>query len=184
MTIDKSSMIHREDGQSAAQAEDSPTMAGIDARGSGSVERPHGKGRLQRFLARSAEERWLLLEAAGWLAISRLAVRWLPFRWIAPRLGRHMAATPDTAEGEDEALLRQVAWAVAAAARHVPWEAVCLPRAMAAKAMLRRRGVASTLYLGVAGGTEMAAHAWLRAGSRVVTGDGSLGRYTVVSRFT
>ena len=141
------------------------------------------KARLAKFLRRTPAERRLLVEASLWLALCRAAVRLLPFRWIAPHLGRHMTDTPSDGAAGDEALLRRVSWAVAAAARHVPWEAVCLPQAMAAKAMLRRRGIASTLYLGVAGNEDMAAHAWLRAGGRIVTGRRGVERYTVVSTF-
>jgi len=64
---------------------------------------------------------------------------------------------------------------VQAVARHLPWRFVCLPQAIAAQRMLRRRGVASTLYLGVAPDREkpdaIAAHAWLRAGDKIVTGE-------------
>ncbi|MGL4992202.1 MAG: lasso peptide biosynthesis B2 protein [Sarcina sp.] len=58
-----------------------------------------------------------------------------------------------------------------------PWESKCLVRAMVAQKMLKKRGVETTLYLGV--GTElneaktskgMIAHAWLRYGSLYVTG--------------
>jgi len=142
-------------------------------------------GRWARLLARSPAERTLLLEAAAWLALFRLVILLLPFRWIAPRLGRHMEESGE-ADDDDAAhreLVPRVGWAVAAAARHVPWQAVCLPQAMAAKAMLRRRGVDSTLYLGVVRDREMMAHAWLRVGGRIVTGGPGVDRYTVVSTF-
>src|SRR2546423_1780428 len=56
-----------------------------------------------------------------------------------------------------------------------PWmRALCLPRALAAQAMLRRRGVASRLCLGTArdGGT-LAAHAWIELGHEVIVGGGA-----------
>ena len=140
--------------------------------------------RLTKFLARAPDERALALEAAAWLAMSRLAVRFLPFRWIAPRLGRHMAVLPKASDPAHEEILKKVSWAVAAAARHVPWEAVCLPQAMAAKAMLRRRGIGSTLYLGISREERVAAHAWLRAGRRVITGGPVSPRYTIISTFS
>ncbi|AGA92227.1 hypothetical protein Thimo_3571 [Thioflavicoccus mobilis 8321] len=141
-------------------------------------------GRLAKFVARSSAERLLLLEAAGWLALSRLALLILPFRRIAPHLGQHMTEGTGTgAAAVSGEVLQGVSWAVAAAARHLPFEAVCLPQAMAAKAMLRRRGIQGTLYLGVARDEGMVAHAWLRVGDRVVTGAGDLKRYTVVSTF-
>lgn len=67
----------------------------------------------------------------------------------------------------------RIGWAIATAARHVPWRADCLIQAMAAKAWLRRRGLAGDFYLGVAKDARgaFAAHAWLRSGDVVVTGD-------------
>jgi hypothetical protein len=48
-------------------------------------------------------------------------------------------------------------------------QAACLPRALAAQAMLRRRGVASRLCLGVAReGQVLSAHAWLELGQDVI----------------
>lgn len=50
---------------------------------------------------------------------------------------------------------------------YVPFKAICLPQAIAAKLMLERRGVASSLHLGAAlhtrSGKAFEAHAWLDA---------------------
>ncbi len=69
-------------------------------------------------------------------------------------------------------LARQIGWAIARAAAHVPFDAVCLPQAMAARVMLQRRGVASVLHLGAAKGRDkpLDAHAWLDAAGVEVTG--------------
>jgi hypothetical protein len=40
----------------------------------------------------------------------------------------------------------EVGWAVTRAVRHVPFNAVCLPQAMAARIMLKRRSVENVLY--------------------------------------
>jgi len=50
-----------------------------------------------------------------------------------------------------------VRWAIWTATRHQRERVVCFPRAIAAQAMLRRRGVSTTLYYGAAsqeGGTR------------------------------
>ncbi len=64
-------------------------------------------------------------------------------------------------------------------ARYLPFKAVCLPQAMAAQAMLRRRGVTSVMHFGAARGEEkpLDAHAWLDAAGVEVTG------YPVAERF-
>jgi hypothetical protein len=48
--------------------------------------------------------------------------------------------------------------------------------------MLRRRGIRSTLYLGVAR-DPITAHAWLRVGALNVTGGQDVARYAVVASF-
>ena len=53
-----------------------------------------------------------------------------------------------------------------------PWmQALCLPRALAAQTMLRRRGIASKLCLGVTReGGALAAHAWVEVGQEMIVG--------------
>jgi hypothetical protein len=99
---------------------------------------------------------------------------------LARRLGVPQAETP-AMTGPDLAS-RRVAWAIGAAARRAPWRSECLEQAIAAKAMLRRRGIASTLYLGMAR-DPVTAHAWLRVGDLNVTGGRDVDRYTVVASF-
>lgn len=72
----------------------------------------------------------------------------------------------------DVAIAQDVSWAVTRAARYVPFSAVCLPQAIAAHAMLKRRGVASVMHFGAAKGQTkpLDAHAWLDAAGVEVTG--------------
>jgi hypothetical protein len=49
--------------------------------------------------------------------------------------------------------------------------------------MLRRRGIHSTLYLGVDRATGFDAHAWVRVGRVIVTGAPEHRRFSVVSTF-
>lgn len=54
----------------------------------------------------------------------------------------------------------------------MPFRTACLQQAIAARAMLRRRGIGSVLRLGVGdpSGALLEAHAWLDAGALAVTG--------------
>lgn len=141
--------------------------------------------RLRKFLALSRADRRCLAEAVVWLGLARLALLLLPFRCIARRLGRLMNRTPEEAGAAPAALLDRVSWAVTTASRHLPWDCLCLAQALAGKAMLKRRGVPSTLYLGLARGAEaqMQAHAWLRCGERVLTGRQGMAGFTVIATF-
>jgi hypothetical protein len=139
---------------------------------------------LRRYLRCPWGERLLLLEALACLGLARLAVLSLPCRWLFPLLGqrRHETAAADTPTLHPT--LRAVARAVAATSRRTPWESACLVQAIAAKLMLKRRGIPSTLHLGVAKeDSRFMAHAWLRSGSFMLTGGAGRQRYTTISTF-
>ena len=136
--------------------------------------------KLKTFLGMSRADRWLVCEAIVMLGMARFIVITVPFRLMAPWLSR----APHT-RSCDEALLLRVRQAVTTAARNVPWNAVCLPQAIAAKAMLARRGCGSSFHLGAdlnAKG-KLTAHAWLVAGGTVVVGAAGIRCVTPLARF-
>jgi hypothetical protein len=123
--------------------------------------------------------RGLIAEAAAWLLIARLALLLVPFPRLARWLGAFVPpADPRVAEvaapttPEQARTAKEVSWAVVRGAAHVPFKAVCLPQAMAARIMLQRRGVASAMHFGAAKGKDrpLDAHAWLDAAGVKVTG--------------
>src|SRR5258706_2976274 len=95
------------------------------------------------------EDRMLLAEAATCLGIAALAVAVVPFRHVGNVAGRQ-ARKPSRSEKDTLPIVDRVRWAVEAAARRVPWRALCFEQGLAAQQMLRRRGVQSVLYYGAA----------------------------------
>jgi hypothetical protein len=146
------------------------------------------KKTLAKWRRRSREERILLLEAFVLLGAARLGVLILPFRRLAGSLGAHMKVADATIPPADLHLARMVGGAVRSAANYTPWESVCLPQAVAARWMLKRRRIPATLYLGVAKDVTapgtLAAHAWVSCGSVILTGAKGHRQYTVVSTFS
>lgn len=137
---------------------------------------------LRTLRSLSSADRGLLAEATLRLAVARLAIVLLPFRVISRHLGVHMEEAAD--DVTDGALLRRISWAIGAVSRRAPWRCKCLEQGIAAKMMLRRRRVASTLYLGVARSeSQVEAHAWVRSGTFIVTGGPGHERFSVVSTF-
>jgi len=136
--------------------------------------------KLKTFLGMRGVDRLLVCEAMAMLALARLLVLTVPFRYMVAWLSR--APEMDSC---DEALLLRVRTAVTVAARNVPWKAVCLPQAMAAKAMLARRGCGSSLHLGANfdGHSKLTAHAWLVAGRTVVVGAAGIPGIAPLARF-
>jgi len=136
--------------------------------------------KLRTFLGMSSADRWLVFEAIVMLGLARFIVITFPFAYIASWLSR----APETSTCEELSLL-SVRKAVTTAARNAPWNAVCLPQAMAAKAMLARRGCGSSVHLGADFDAQgkLIAHAWLTAGSIVVVGAAGIGSVTPLARF-
>ncbi len=132
---------------------------------------------LARFVALPAADRRLIVAAAGLLTAIRLGLWVLPFRWVhgaVRTLGNH-APSPN---GRPVPPPDRVVWAVGVADRMVP-RTTCLVRALAAQALLARRGHASQLRLGVTRGSGRAfeAHAWLERDGCVLIGGPVEGRY-------
>jgi transglutaminase superfamily protein len=136
--------------------------------------------KLGTFLRLRGADRRLVCEAMLMLALARFVVITVPFRLLVPWLSR----APETGRC-DEALLLRVRKAVTTAARNVPWNAVCLPQAIAAKAMLARRGWGSAFHLGASFDAQgrLIAHAWLVAGGTIVVGAAGIGEVTPLARF-
>jgi Transglutaminase-like superfamily len=134
---------------------------------------------LRRFGQIDRRRRVLLAEAVACLFVARLALIFVPFPRLARRLGTlvppadpraaqlRMAIGPGAARRAEE-----IGWAVTRAARYVPFKAVCLPQAMAARVMLKRHGIKSVMHFGAAQGKDkpLDAHAWLDAAGVEVTG--------------
>jgi hypothetical protein len=143
-------------------------------------------GWLVRFWRLPPARRVVLLEAIGQLITAQVALRLFPFNTLAGGLGQPQVESSDCCSSEVECQgARWVKWAIRAVVRRLPRPPRCLVQAVAAQWMLRRRRLASTLYLGVArdGSHALNAHAWVRCGEIFVTGENEYQRFQVVGRF-
>ena len=141
---------------------------------------------LRKWARLSWRDRLLVIEAVTLQGLVRLMTLSLPFRWLTPILGQqHDASEVPLPDGPVSEKARRCARQVRITAAHLPWESKCLVQALACKLMLRRRGIKSVLYLGVARDEEgtFVSHAWLRHGEVVLTGRQGMERYKVISTF-
>ena len=118
----------------------------------------------RRFRSQPWGKRALLLEAAFWITAARLAILFVPFSRIARHMGGMREPAPASellAAGQTSA--RDVSWAIERVAAVLPFNVVCLPRALAGWQMLRRRAVPARLHFGIvrANPIQKQAHAWL-----------------------
>jgi hypothetical protein len=143
--------------------------------------------RLVKFCALPLPEQKALVEALICLAVARLMLR-LPFRWLAPMVGRpHPSADcPVVVLGADErAAAFAVRHAILRVTARLPWHSTCLVTAIAARMMLVRRRLPAVLELGVRGGAtrELSAHAWLKCGEIDVVGVKIAPQFTPLAAF-
>lgn len=141
--------------------------------------------RVIRFFGLPWREQLLFIEAFCLTGVVRLAILLIPFRWMAPALGKHMFESPMKEDSIKLVTAIRIGWIVETASRHTPWESKCLVQAIVGKILLRQYGIANTLYLGVQrdDGKKLVAHAWLRCGETIITGGLCLERFAVVGKF-
>lgn len=127
-----------------------------------------------RLLRLPMRQQVLVGQAVLALALARLALSVMPFRWIAGWLGamQEPATGTDQATSEQAERAGEVRWVIAAVADRLPFECKCLSRALAARALCRWRGLPSTLHLGAAAGQlgEAETHAWIDSRGLPISG--------------
>jgi len=125
------------------------------------------------------------VEAASYLTAASLAIRFVPFRRLIPLFTRALPCAEVTGPERMRAIA-DVRYAVLSAAALLPNRPVCFPRAVAAQAMLRRRGVGTTLHYGVntAPDRGLNAHVWLTAGDEGVVGQEAAAQFPVLATYS
>lgn len=126
-----------------------------------------------------------MIEAGGLLLIVSAGLR----LFSVPTLRRLLGHTPRSRDAFSGAIsariARRIGWSVGAVARRLPWPSTCLIEALAADAMLHRRGCRCELLFGVRPPPthgDLHAHAWLECDGCIVIGDlGSLSDYAILS---
>jgi len=114
---------------------------------------------------------FLFGEAILYLLAARCALLIVPFhrltRWMERRSRRPELSGPDR-----QRAVKEVRIAIFRVWHQSPLPTTCLHRAMAAQAMLRRRGVGTTLYYGASTQPtgRLQTHAWLQDGDEGIVG--------------
>ncbi|MGE0055194.1 MAG: lasso peptide biosynthesis B2 protein [Hyphomicrobium sp.] len=146
--------------------------------------------KIKKFRRLPAPLKLAFSEAAFLLAVAHVLTKLVPYRWWSGLLGPICDAHQNNERSifVNSEAAQAVGWAVNAAARNVPWNAVCLPRAMVGKWMLARRDVDSTLCLGICrslGSAKSHAdlHAWLEVGEHTITGGEIADKFKSIVQF-
>lgn len=123
------------------------------------------------------------MEAFILLHISKFIILFFPFKKIATRIGKLKTETAHEKIFSEK--IQQVEQAINRASRFTIHDSKCYDKALTAKYMLNRRNLSATLYFGLAkeNGSSLSAHAWVRCGTRIVTGKAGMGNYTAIACF-
>lgn len=139
--------------------------------------------RVYRFLRYNRKKK---LTLAIWFltAFYRALILLVPPKKLQPYWGiqGEESAQTDTVANYRQAV--RIAKEVVRIADKTPWESKCLVRALTTQRLVHRKGIETTLYLGVGKDEngKMIAHAWIRCGEIYLTGgDGS--QYSTVAMF-
>lgn len=145
--------------------------------------------------AASLPLRTALLAALLWLALwpMRLIILVTPTRFLVAPLGEDISETRTNEHmaGHDgdagtSPSVRRLAVAMGLAARYHPLSRTCYAQAILAHLLLSRLKEPHSTFFGVRRGnpgSALEAHAWVLAGSTVVSGGKGQGNYTIVRRF-
>jgi hypothetical protein len=126
----------------------------------------------------------LAAKATVWLWLAWMTIDVLPFK-LFRKMMRPPVGKPRLKGDSAQAYGRRVSWAVGAAARRVPWRAVCFHRGLAAHQMLCRAGVPTELHYGVAKSMDkgLDAHVWVTANGEIIVGEQAQNHFTVLGIF-
>jgi Transglutaminase-like superfamily len=134
------------------------------------------QSRMRKLIELPPTDRRLLASAIVAVIRARITVTFVPVRKIL------QLVIPWTEAVLADTDAAKIGWAVETAGRIVPTGDNCLVKAIAARAMLARRGVSSRLRLGIAKNSPdiLLGHAWLECGDRIITGEGESRRYAAM----
>jgi hypothetical protein len=130
----------------------------------------------------------LLLPAWLMTGLARLLVLLVPFRLLAPGLGRHhgVSAFIPLLDEKQQAKALSIGRAVRMSSTLAPWNANCQAQAISARILLGLFDVPHAIFYGLAKDpvAKLKAHAWVACGPIQVTGGYAFDEFTVVAVFS
>jgi hypothetical protein len=100
-------------------------------------------------------------------------ILFVPFKKIASYMGKSRYETKYFLTETEQRRARKLGKMISYVSDCTPWESKCFVQALTGFMLLRLFHIPSTIYFGVRKQPDdsLVAHAWLRAGDQVITGD-------------
>ena len=133
---------------------------------------------IQQFRDLSPVERKLLLRTFALVAVIRVLLWTVPFRFARRLILTRAAVSPELMRIP----VKRLSWSVQASAKRIP-AASCLTQALALHRILARAGHTADVWIGVAKDSSngLASHAWIEHEGEILIGDnGELDRYSPI----
>jgi len=126
---------------------------------------------IKRLYQLPFEDKFLLIEVIVILVFSKLFIKLIRFDRLSSWVGKMHTETSKIYISDHLNLIKVKSF-IQKTAKRLPWDSVCYDKAIAAKLLLNRRNIPSTLYIGLAKSDEdsLEGHAWVRSGTLFVTG--------------
>lgn len=139
---------------------------------------------LLKFLRLPFRQKILVLVTFILLGITRMLILLIPFRYVSLLFGESMKETTEDVSNNMYEKARSISLVINRVSKYTPWESKCLVQAFTAQLLLRFYKIPTTLYLGIdKDNYKIQAHAWLRCGNYIVTGDGGREQFRTVAKF-
>lgn len=137
------------------------------------------------FSKLSMNKKWYAINIFILSGIIRAVILAVPFKKVKKHLGIYNVESTEEAGEEVNSIAEEIGDLVSRVCRITPWQSKCLVQAIVAKILLEHKKIDTTLYLGVAKEKtgNLTAHAWLRCGQTIVTGEGAMPQYKSVAKF-
>ena len=141
---------------------------------------------LRKYFSIDKTERKILNRTFFWLIYAFVLVRIVPLRWFSHLLGEFESVVAIDLNENQLLVINKIKKNLRRLKKHLPWKVKCFEEAIAIKKVLQKFNINSTLYLGVdkKNKKELIAHAWLKCGKKIVTGERGYEKYTIVGFYS
>jgi uncharacterized membrane protein YbjE (DUF340 family) len=140
----------------------------------------------RKYYSLDKTEREILNRTFIWLIYAIILVRMIPLKWFSNLLGVFNKEIKFDVNNDQLHLITVVQRNIRRLKKRIPWDAKCFEEAIAAKKVLEKNNLKTTIYLGVAKKDErsLIAHAWLKSGNVFITGKKGHKTHTIVGFYT
>ena len=153
----------------------------------GTVKKVTGK-RFATVFKLPFHQKKLYSEAFIFLTISRVLILFFPFKKLAKRIGTLGQESTSNITVQQQLIGIEIGRVIKKISLYTPFRSLCFEQALTCKLMLNRKKISSTIYFGLAKSetaeaTNLKAHAWLRSGEKILTGNKGKDKFKMLALF-